>query len=140
MEVNVVEDEALLRDVVDGEGEELEDNGPLSVVPLTVSVGKEPSSNVSPRWVVERVKGFYKVVGLSCDRFEDKLMSLFEEIEATRDQTIAETMTMATATSGMKGQRERKLSHLDCSINYDKGDHSNRRRGKGRNYSCFNEA
>jgi hypothetical protein len=36
------------------------------------------------------VKGFYKVVGLSCDRFEDKLMTLFEEIEATRDQTIAD--------------------------------------------------
>jgi hypothetical protein len=46
---------------------------------------------VSPRWVVEWVKGFYKVVGLSCDRFEDKLVTLFEEIEATRDQTIEET-------------------------------------------------
>jgi hypothetical protein len=32
---------------VDGEGEELEDNGPLSIVPLAVSVGKEPSSSVS---------------------------------------------------------------------------------------------
>jgi starvation-inducible outer membrane lipoprotein len=47
---------------------------------------------VSPRWVVERVKSFYKVVGLSCDRFEDKLMTLFEEIEATRDQSIAKTV------------------------------------------------
>jgi hypothetical protein len=80
---------SLLQDVVDGEGEELEDSGPLSIVPLAVSVGKEPISSVSPRLVVERVKGFYKVVGLSCDRFEDKLMTLFEEIEATRDQTIA---------------------------------------------------
>jgi hypothetical protein len=73
-----------------------------------VSVGKEPSSSVSPRWVVERVRGFYKVVGLSCDRFEDKLMALFEEIEATRDQSIAKTMSMVTSTSGLKGQRERK--------------------------------
>jgi hypothetical protein len=80
---------SLLQDVVDGEGEGLEDSGPLSIVPLAVSVGKEPISSVSPRLVVERVKGFYKVVGLSCDRFEDKLMTLFEEIEATRDQTIA---------------------------------------------------
>jgi hypothetical protein len=77
--------------------------------------------------VVEQVKGFYKKVGLSCDRFEDKLMSLFEEIEVTRDQTIAETMDMATVASEMKGQQERK--HLDCSINYDKkGDYSNRRK------------
>jgi hypothetical protein len=37
----------LLQDVVDGEGEELEDSGPLSIVPLAVSVGKEPISSVS---------------------------------------------------------------------------------------------
>jgi hypothetical protein len=89
-------------------GEELEESDPLSIVPSAVSVGKEPSSSVSPRWVVERVRGFYKVVGLSCDRFEDKLMALFEEIEATRDQSIAKTMSMVTSTSGLKGQRERK--------------------------------
>jgi hypothetical protein len=78
---------------------------------------------VSPRWVVEWVKGFYKVVGLSCDRFEDKLVTLFEEIEATRDQTIVETMSTVPSTLGMKGQRERK--RLDWSINYDKkGEHS----------------
>jgi hypothetical protein len=139
MEVYVVKNEPLLQDVDDGEGEELGDSGPLSLVPLVVSVGTESSSSVSPIWVVERVKGFYKVIGLSCDPFEDKLMSLFEEIEATRDQTIAETMAMATAVSRMKGQRE--IKRLDCSINYDKkGDQSKRRRAKGRGYSCFNEA
>jgi hypothetical protein len=77
----------LLQDEVSGDGEELEGRGPLSIVPLAVSVGKDHPSSVSPRWVVERVKGCYKLVGLSCDRFEDKLMALFEEIEATRDQT-----------------------------------------------------
>jgi hypothetical protein len=65
-------------------------------------------------------------------------LALFEEIKATRDQKIAETMAMATAISGVKGHREIKL--LDCSINYDKGDQSNRRRGKGRGFSCLNEA
>jgi len=100
----VVKNYSLLQAV--GEGAELEDFGPLSLVPLAVKVGKESSSSVSPRWVVERVKGYYKLIGLSCDRYEDKLLALFEEIEATRDHTIAETMAMASAVSRVKGQRE----------------------------------
>jgi hypothetical protein len=66
---------------------------------------KDHPSSVSPRWWVERVKGFYKVVGLSCDRFEDKLMALFEEIEASRDQTLAKTMSTVPSTSRIKVQR-----------------------------------
>jgi len=135
----VVKNDSLLQAVGGGEGAELEEFGPLSLMPLAVKVGKEPSLSVSPRWVVERVKDYYKLVGLSCDRYEDKLLALFEEIEATRNQTIAENMATATAVSGVKGQRE--IKRLDCSINYDKkGDQSNRRRGKGGGFSCLNEA
>jgi hypothetical protein len=39
------------------------------------------TSLVSPRWVVKRVKGFDKVVELSCDRFEDKLMTLLKRLK-----------------------------------------------------------
>jgi hypothetical protein len=37
---------------------------------------------VSPRRVVESVKGFYQVVGLLCEGYEDKMLALFEGIEA----------------------------------------------------------
>jgi hypothetical protein len=53
--------------------------GPLSILPLAVELDKDSSLNVSPRWVMERVKGYYKLVGVSCDQFEDKLLDLFEE-------------------------------------------------------------
>jgi hypothetical protein len=39
---DVASEVSLLQDVVDGEGEELEDSGPLSIVTLRMSVGKEP--------------------------------------------------------------------------------------------------
>jgi hypothetical protein len=94
---------------------------------------------VSPKWVVERVKGYYKLVGVSCDHYEDKLLALFEEIEARRVQSLADSLAMVTTASGVKGQRE--IKRLDCSINYEKkGKQSNRRRGKGRGMSCVNEA
>ncbi len=41
-------------------------------------------NSVSTEWVVERVKGFCHVVGLSCAGFEDKLMALFNNVEAHR--------------------------------------------------------
>lgn len=122
-----------------GEGAELEELGPLSLMPLAVKVGKESTSSVSPRWVVEWAKDYYKLVGLSCDWYKDKLLALFEETEATRNQTIVENMAMATAVLGVKGQQQ--IKRLDCSINYDKkGDQSNRRRGKGGGFSCLNES
>jgi hypothetical protein len=54
-----------------------------------VGVIKGTPNKVSPSWVVERVEDFYHVVGLSCDGFEGKMLALFAEIEATRDQTLA---------------------------------------------------
>jgi hypothetical protein len=51
-----------------GVGDEVEGLGPLSVLPLAVELDKDFASNVSPRWVMERVKGYYKLVGVSCDQ------------------------------------------------------------------------
>jgi hypothetical protein len=122
-----------------GVGDELEGIGLISVMPLAVEMDKDSSSSVSPRWVMERVKGYYKLVRVSCDQYEDKLLALFELIEARRVHSLADSLAMVTATPGVKGQRE--IKRLDCSINYDKkGEQSSRRRGKGRGVMCVNEA
>jgi hypothetical protein len=122
-----------------GGGDDVEGIGPISVIPLAVEMDKDSNLNVSLGWVMERVNGYYKLVGVSCDQFEDKLLAMFEQIEATRTQSLADSWAMVTTASGVKGQRE--IKRLDCSINYDKkGEQSNRRRGKGRGVTCVNEA
>jgi hypothetical protein len=122
-----------------GEGDDLEGMDPISVVPLAVEMDKDSSSNVSPRWVLERVKGYYKLVGVSCDQYEDTLLALYEQIEARRAHSLADSLAMVTTVAGVKGQRE--IRRLDCYINYyKKGEQSNRRRGKGRGLTCVNEA
>jgi hypothetical protein len=122
-----------------GVGDEVEGLATLSLLPLAVEVDKDSVSNVSPRWVMERVQGYYKLVGVSCDQFEDKLLALFEQIEAKRDQSLVDSLALVTSVSGVKGQRE--IKRLDCSINYEKkGEQSYRRRGKGKGVSCVYEA
>jgi hypothetical protein len=86
-----------------GVGDELEGIGPILVMPLAVKMDKDSSSSVSPRWVMERVKGYYKLVGVSCDQYEDKLLALFELIEARRVQSLADSLAMVTTASGVKG-------------------------------------
>jgi hypothetical protein len=114
---------------------ELERCESLVHTPLAVDGGDGQHSRVSPRWVVERVKSFYQVVGLSCEGYKDKLLALFEEIEAARDLSMAESKINYPSTPGEKGQRE--LNRLAWSINYEKkgvqsvkGRH--RRRGSSR--------
>jgi hypothetical protein len=77
-----------------GVGDEVEGLGPLSVMPLAVEMNKDSCSNVSPSWVMERVKGYYKLVGVSCDQFEDKLLALFEQIEAKQVQSLADSLAL----------------------------------------------
>jgi hypothetical protein len=127
----------LLQDKVrDGKGE-LESYEPIVITPLAVE--GEDGQRVSPRWVVERIKRFYPIIGLSCSRFEDRLLALFEEIEAARDISLAEPKTKYSPSQGVKGQRE--LNRLAWSINYEKkGDHSGRGRHKGRGPSCLYDA
>jgi hypothetical protein len=119
----------LLQDKVrDGKGE-LERNEPMVITPLAVE--GEDGQRVSPRWVVERIKRFYPIIGLSCGRFEDRLLALFEEIEAARDHSLAKPKTNYLSSQGVKGQRE--LNRLAWSSNYEKkGVHSVRGRHKGR--------
>jgi hypothetical protein len=97
----------------------------------------EHHPRVSPRWVVERVKSFYQVVGLSCEGYEDKLLALFEEIEVARELLMAESKNNYPSTPGAKGQRE--LNRRAWSINYEKkgGVQSVRGRHRGRGSSLF---
>jgi hypothetical protein len=127
----------LLQDKVrDGEGK-LESYEPIVITPLAVE-GVD-GQRVSPRWVVERIKRFYPIIGLSCGRFEDRLLALFEEIEAARDLSLAEPKTKLSPAQGVKGQRE--LNRLTWSINYEKkGVQSDRGRHKGRGPSRFYDA
>jgi hypothetical protein len=97
---------------------DLEGCEPLILTPLPVDVGDGHHPRVSPRWVVERVKGFYQVVGLSCEGYEDKLLALFEEIEVALDQSMAEYTNTISSTPGAKVQRE--LNRLAWSLNYEK--------------------
>jgi hypothetical protein len=86
--------------------------------------------------VLERVKGLYQVVGLSSKGYEDKLLPLFEEIEAARDQSMPESLNTILSTPAAKGQRE--LNRLAWSLNYEKkGVQSIRGRHRGRGSSCF---
>jgi len=85
--------------------------------------------------MVERVKSFYQVLGLSYEGYEDKLLALYEEIEATRDLSMVKSKNTYPSPPGAKGQGE--LNRLAWSINYEKkgvqsvkGRH--RRRGSSR--------
>jgi hypothetical protein len=126
----------LLDKTSDGEGE-LECFEPLVIAPLAVEV--EDRRRVSPRWVVERIKKFYPIIGLSCGRFEDRLLALFEEIEEARDLSLADSKTKVSPAQGMKGKRE--LNRLTWSMNYEKkGAQSDRGRLKGRGSARFYDA
>jgi len=89
--------------------------------------------------VVERIKRFYPIIGLSCGGLEDKLLAVLEEIEAARDRSLAAPKTSYLSSQGVKGQRE--LNRLAWSINYEKkGAHSDKGRHKGRVSSRLYEA
>lgn len=60
--------------VATGGGVELEGLEPLFIAPLAVGKVQKTPPKVSPSWVVENVKDFYHIVGLSCDGFEAKLL------------------------------------------------------------------
>jgi hypothetical protein len=90
---------------------------------------------MSTEWVIVRVRGFCKVVGMSCPGFEDKLMDLFNDIEAHRYSDRVRHDNNLRATFGNCGQRE--VKRLECSVNYDgKGGQSYRLTRKGRVGNC----
>jgi hypothetical protein len=103
---------------------------PMVLTPLAME-GID-GQRVSPRWVVDRVKNIYQIIGLSCEGSEDKLVAIFEEIEDARDSSLEGSKTKFPSSQRVKGQRE--LNRLAWSINYEKKgvqSVSERHRGRG---------
>jgi hypothetical protein len=92
-------------------------SGMMDIQPLMMLEEQLGDDSVSTEWVVERVKNFCKVVGLSCSGFEDKLMELFKDIEAQRYSNKVGHDNNLSAKFGNRGQCE--VKRLECSMNYD---------------------
>lgn len=52
-------------------------------------------------WVLQKIQDFNKMVGVSCDGYESKLLQLFEELETSRGQGMS--------TKGSKSKRKDNL-------------------------------
>jgi hypothetical protein len=89
----------------------------LNIRPLAVLGEQLGDNSLSTVWVVKRVKGFCHGVGLSCAGFEDKLMALFNDIEANRYSNRVGHDNTLSAKFGNRGQHE--VKRLECSVNYD---------------------
>jgi len=127
----------LLELEVKNSNEEGESGAPLEITPLAAKGGEK--HRVSPRWVVEKVMSCYQSIGLSCEGFEDRMLAMFEEIEAAGERSLASPKTLYPSNQGAKGKRE--LNRLAWSINYEKkGVLSARGRTKGRGLSCSYDA
>lgn len=61
--------------------EETRDSEPLIVPPLVIIEEPAMLETGSSDWVVQKVKSFYHIVGLSCEGFEDELTALFTAID-----------------------------------------------------------
>lgn len=81
---------------------------PLVVQPRAVLEYHGLPESISSNWVVQRVKNFCKVVGLSCEGFEDKLMALFSAIEASRNHNGSTSSSKFCSKLANKGNRELK--------------------------------
>jgi hypothetical protein len=110
---------------------------PLEITPLAAKGGEK--HRISPRWVVEKVMRCYQAIGLSCEGFEDRMLAMFEEIEAAGGRSSASPQTLCPLNKGAKGKRE--LNRLAWSLNYEKkGALSARGRIKGRGSVCNYDA
>lgn len=91
------------------------------------------------KWVLKRINGFSKFLGVSFDGFEDKTMQLFTEIEEKWKNGASEEVKKG-GTKVSKGVRE--LRRLQCSVNYE-GRNKGRERGsevvEGSNLLSFYE-
>jgi hypothetical protein len=105
----------------------------LDIQLLAVSEEQLGDDPMSTEWVIERVRGFCKVVGMSCPGFEDNLMDLFNDIEAHRYSERVRHDNNLRAKFGNRGQRE--VKRLECLVNY-KGGQSSRLTRKGRVDNC----
>jgi hypothetical protein len=118
---------------VKNSNEEGESGPPLEITPLAAKGGEKHRE--LPRWVVS----CYQSIGLSCEGFEDRMIAMFEEIEAAGERFLASPKTLYPSNQGANGKRE--LNRLAWSINYEKkGVLSARGRTKGRGLSCSYDA
>ncbi|GLT55530.1 hypothetical protein SLA2020_286440 [Shorea laevis] len=97
--------------------EEVLDLEPLEVLLEDVLEERDPPEQASCEWVLERVKNFCTVVGLSYEGYEEQMMALFSAIERNRKVSTVTKHTEVLPKSKTKGKRE--LQRLECSINYD---------------------
>jgi hypothetical protein len=102
---------------------------PLFVEPLAVAIPQElplnrlkelvPVTEVQlSKWVLNKMKGFWKYVGASYEGYTDKVIELLCAIDARRCQTGEATIKRMPNYSGLKGNRE--LRGLISSINYSR--------------------
>lgn len=112
--------------------ENLGGNEMLDVMPLAVM--EKDLGNESTDWVMERIRGFCKVVGISCPGFEEKLMDLFNVMEA---QQYSDRVRHNNNLCAMGNRGQREVKRLECSVNYDgKGGQSSRLTRSGRVGNC----
>ncbi|KAB1207902.1 hypothetical protein CJ030_MR7G024264 [Morella rubra] len=77
------------------------------------------------KWVLNMVSSFRKMVGVSCEGYEDKLMSLFEELEQNRE------LMCRKYPSRSEGKLVREMKGLLSSINYEEQASVSRTSRKG---------
>jgi len=104
---------------------------PLNVLPLAVIEEPFVPGVEASDWVVQTIKSFHHVVGVSCEGFKGDMMTLLKAIEASRTQNG--TASSSNPLSRSVNRRQQELKRLDCSMNYDsKGDQCSRGKGKGK--------
>lgn len=64
-------------------------------------------------WVLQKILDFSKMVSVSCDGYENRLLQPFEGLEANRGDELG----TSRGKTGRKGDRE--LKRLECSVNYE---------------------
>jgi hypothetical protein len=117
---------------------QLRDEEVVDCEPLAVQKGDMLEGDLTKEetfeWVVERVKGFCHVVGLSLEGHEEEMLALFRATEADRKTKASHTengIVVEPTPTSTKGKRE--LQRLACSINYDgKKGIASKVNGKGR--------
>lgn len=67
-------------------------------------------------WVMKRINGFSKFLGVSYDGFEDRTMQLFKGIE---DRWRKDSVTKAKKGGSKAKKGARELKRLQCSVNYE---------------------
>jgi hypothetical protein len=85
--------------------------------------------------VVQKAKSFLHIVGLSCEAFDEYLLSLHTVIEASKTQNGPACPSSPISKSW--NIRHRELKRLACFVYYDiKGGQSSRGNGKGSGLMC----